>query len=170
MMRPEAARRMAKKGDSGSPGSPRIVSRRAWHDYHVLQKLECGIELTGTEVKSLRAGGGKIDEAHARVRDNELYLVGATIAAYAQAAPGMQHDPSRDRRLLVRRRQIPLLLSHVQQKGRTLVPLALYFKRGWAKIELGLVEGKKLHDKRQAMRERQAQRDIAREMGRRRRK
>ena len=158
---------MARKEESGSAGNPRIVNRKAWHDYHVLEKLECGIELTGTEVKSVRAGSAKIDEAHARVQGDQLFLVGANIATYPQAAPGMQHDPTRDRRLLIHRRQIPLLMAHVQTKGRTLVPLALYFKRGWAKLELGLVEGKRLFDKRQQLRDRDAKRDIAREMHRR---
>jgi SsrA-binding protein len=160
---------MAKKEDNPSPGSPRILNRKAWHDYHVLEKLECGIELTGTEVKSLRAGQGRIDEAHARLVGDDLVLFGANIAMYPQAAPGMQHEPTRERRLLVHRRQIAVLRAHVQQKGRTLVPLALYFRRGWAKLELGLVEGKRLFDKREALRTRDAKRDMARELGRRRR-
>jgi len=157
---------MAAKADK--PKTPRIANRRARHDYHINEVVECGIELTGTEVKSLRAGQAKIDEAHARVQDGELYLVGATIAQYQQAAPGMQHDPTRDRKLLVHRRQIAQLESHVKQKGKTLVPLAMYFNRGWAKVELGVAVGKRQYDKRQAIRKREQQRDMQRELRRRR--
>lgn len=155
---------MAAKADK--PKTPRITNRRARHDYHINEVVECGIELTGTEVKSLRAGQAKIDEAHARVQDGELYLVGATIAQYQQAAAGMQHDPTRDRKLLVHRRQIAQLESHVRQKGKTLIPLAMYFKRGWAKVELGVAVGKRQYDKRQAIRKREQQRDMDRELRR----
>lgn len=148
---------------------PRVSNRKARHDYHILEVVECGIELTGTEVKSLRAGGGKIDEAYARIQGGQVYLVGATIAPYSQAAEGMQHEPNRDRKLLLRRRQIRELAIHVTQKGKTLVPLAVYFKRGWAKCELAVAEGKKHYDKRDILRKRDQQREIAREMSRRRR-
>jgi len=131
--------------------------------------VECGIELLGTEVKSLRAGNAKIDEAHARVSSGEVFLVGTNIAQYPHAAGKLQHEPARDRKLLLRRRQIGQLESHVRQKGKTLVPLSIYFKRGWAKCELALAVGKKQYDKRQAIRDRDQQRDIAREMSRRRR-
>jgi SsrA-binding protein len=146
----------------------RIRNRRAWRDYHVEEKVECGLELQGTEVKSIRDGKVKLDEAHARVKNGEVYLVGAEIAMYPKAAAGMQHNPTRSRRLLVHKRQIRQLELHVQQKGRTLVPLELYFKRGWAKVSLGLVIGKQAHDKRETIKRRDAERDIAREMNRRR--
>jgi SsrA-binding protein len=158
---------MAKKKDSPVKGQPRISNRKARHDYHILEVLECGIELTGTEVKSLRAGQAKIDEAYARIREGELYLVGATIAHYPQAAEAMQHDQTRDRRLLARRRQIAELEAHVRQKGKTIVPLAMYFKRGWAKVELGVAVGKRQYDKREALRKRDQQREIDRDMRRR---
>jgi len=154
-----------------SPNStPRIVNRRAWHDYYITARLECGLELTGTEIKSLRAGAIKIDEAHARLCRGELFLIGSNIASYPNAAPGMQHEPTRDRKLLVHRRQIDQLQAHVSQKGKTLVPLSVYFKKGWAKVEIGLAEGKRNFDKREDLRLRDAKRDIAREMGRRNRR
>ena len=163
---------MAKKGKSEPTGKapPRISNRKGRHDYHILEVVECGIELTGTEVKSIRSGQAKIDEAHARVRNGEGFLVGANIAMYPQAAAGMQHEPTRDRKLLVRRRQIAQLESHVKQKGKTLIPLAIYFHRGWAKCELGIVEGKRQYDKRQALKQRQHDREIQREMSRRQRR
>lgn len=159
---------MGKKKDIAAPRGVRIANRKAWHDYHVLEKLECGMELAGTEVKSLRAGGGKIDEAFARVRGGELVLVGMNIGPYANAGP-IQHEPLRDRKLLVHRRQIAALATHVRQKGRTLVPLAVYFKDGWAKCELGVVIGKRQYDKRDAIRQRQQRREVDREISRRRR-
>ena len=159
---------MAKKKDKPTTKQPRISNRKARHDYHIVEVLECGIELTGTEVKSLRSGQAKIDEAYARTKGGELYLVGATISHYPQAAEGMQHDQTRDRKLLARRRQIAQLESHVKQKGKTIVPLAIYFKRGWAKVELGVAVGKRQYDKRDSLRKRDQQRDIDREMRRRR--
>ena len=161
---------MAGKKDITGLKSTRIVNRKARHEFHILEIVECGLELLGTEVKSLRAGQAKIDDAYARVRNGEVFLVGANIAAYAQAAAGMQHDPARDRKLLLRRRQIGQLESHARQKGKTLIPLAVYFKRGWAKCEIGIAEGKRQYDKREAIKKRQQERDIARQLGRRRRK
>ena len=147
--------------------SVRIVNRKARHDFHILEVVECGMELVGTEVKSLRAGQARIDEAYARVHNGQTFLVGADIAAYPQAVATMQHGPKRDRRLLLHRRQIAQLESHVRQKGRTIIPLAVYFKRGWAKCELGLAVGKRQYDKRDQLRQRDQQRDIAREISRR---
>ncbi len=149
--------------------SPRISNRKARHNFHILEVVECGIELEGTEVKSLRSGQGKIDEAYGRLHDDEVFLVGANIAPYPQAAPAMQHDPTRDRKLLLRRRQIRQLEAHVRQKGKTLVPLAIYFKRGWAKCELGVAVGKRQYDKREAIKKRDQQREMARELTRHRR-
>lgn len=150
-----------KQGHSGGR-RPRITNRRARHDYHVEAVLECGIELRGTEVKSLRAGKASIDEAHARVRDGEVWLVGADIAQYPQASGAMQHEPTRPRKLLVHKRQMPELEAHARQKGRTLVPLNIHFKRGWAKVELGLVVGKREYDKREQIKRRQQQREMDR--------
>ena len=162
---------MAKEKDKAKKGSHerRILNRKARHDFHILEAVECGMELLGTEVKSIRAGQAKIDEGYARVRDGQLYLVGVNIAHYPQAAPNMQHEPLRDRRLLLHRRQIEKIQTHVVQKGNTLVPLAIYFKEGWAKCEIGLAIGKKLFDKRQAIKDRDQKREMSRAQGTRRR-
>lgn len=158
---------MAKDEKQSEKNSPRMVNRRARHDFHISEVVECGIELQGTEVKSIRSGLANIEEAYARLSGGQVYLVGMTIAAYPQAAEGMQHEPTRDRRLLLRRGQIAQLEAHVRQKGKTLIPMAIYFKRGWAKCELGIAEGKQHQDKREDLRKKDHQREIAREMSRR---
>ena len=159
---------MAKKNKQpDKPKGVRISNRRATHDYHLIEKLECGLELAGTEVKSIRAGQAKIDEAYVRLRDGELWLIGANIAQYPQAAGGTQHEPARDRKLLAHRRQILQLEAHVRQKGKTIVPLAVYFHRGWAKCEIAVAEGKRAYDKRDAIRKRDQQREMNRAMRRR---
>ena len=112
----------------------------------------------------------KLDEAFARVRGGQVFLVGANIATYPNAKGALQHEPARDRKLLLHRRQIAKLESHIRQKGKTVVALTLYFSRGWAKCELGIAEGKRQVDKRQALRERQQNRDIARQMSSRQRR
>ena len=159
-----------KKSKDEKPHSagPRIANRKAWHDFQILEVLECGLELTGTEVKSLRAGQAQLDEGFARVRGGQLVLVGVNIATYPQAGAMMQHEPLRERRLLVHRRQIKLLEMHVKQKGKTIVPLAIYFKGGWAKCEVGLAIGKKFFDKRQDLKKKDQQREMNREMNKRR--
>jgi len=161
---------MAKKKTQGDTGPARIANRKARRNYHISEVVECGMALTGTEVKSLRAGQAKIDEGYARIRNGEVFLVGVNIATYPNAAGMLQHDPLRDRKLLLRRRQIAQLETHVRQKGKTLVPLAVYFKKGWAKCELGVAVGKRHYDKRDAIKKRDQQRDMAREMGRARRR
>ncbi len=158
---------MAKDHDKPTK-SPRMVNRKARFDYHILEVLECGMALFGTEVKSLRAGQAKIDEAYVRVQGGELLLVGANIAHYPHARGDLQHDPTRDRKLLVHRRQIAALEQHTRQKGKTIVPLAVYFKGGRAKCEIGLAVGKKFFDKRQDIKKRDAQRDMQRAMHKRR--
>ena len=160
---------MVKKKEQGRPKGLRIQNRKARYDYHVLEVVEAGVELLGTEVKSLRDGQAKIDDAYARISDGEAYLVGANIATYPNAATGIQHEPMRDRRLLLHKRQIDQIESHVRQKGKTVVPLAIYFKRGWAKCELGIVTGKRTYDKRETIRKRDQQREMARAMSQRRR-
>ncbi len=161
-------KKSGKRDDHGAdPGTPYISYRRAFHDYHILEKVECGLELLGTEVKSLRAGNAVLAGAYGQIRGNEVFLCGASIAVYPQAVGTLQHDPVRDRRLLVHRRQIHKLQVYVAQKGHTLVPLALYFKKGWAKCELGAATGKRAYDKRQALQKRQQQRDMDRELRRR---
>ena len=158
---------MSKDKDK-KPSQPRMMNRKARHEFHIEEVVECGMVLTGTEVKSLRAGQAKIDDGYARIRDGEAYLVGVNIAHYPQAAAAMQHEQVRDRKLLLKRRQIERLLSHVKQKGNTVVPLAVYFKAGWAKCELGLAVGKRFYDKRQDIKKRDQQRDMARATGSRR--
>jgi len=160
---------MAEKSQNSRTTTRKITNRKARHNFHILEVVECGVELDGTEVKSLRAGNATIDDAHARVINGEVFLVGANIAHYPQAAGVLQHDPTRNRKLLLRRRQIGELEAHVKQKGKTLVLLSIYFKRGWAKCELALTVGKKQYDKRQAIRKREQDRDVARELRRRKR-
>lgn len=155
------------KSKKKSTGGVRISNRKAWHDYQILEVVECGIELLGTEVKSIRAGQASIGESYARIKAGQLFLVGAEIAQYPNAKGSLQHEVNRDRRLLIHRRQLDQLEAHVRQKGKTLVPLAMYFKRGWAKCEIGIAVGKRQYDKRRALKDRQQKRDVAREMNRR---
>jgi SsrA-binding protein len=138
-------------------------NRRARHDFHILERVEAGIALTGTEVKSLRAGGGNIREAYAIARGGELYLIGANIAPYAQGNL-QNHDPLRDRKLLLHRREIEQLASRVAERGNTLVPLALYLKEGRVKLELGLAKGKEGIDKRRSISDRDNKRALEREV------
>ena len=160
---------MARKNQETGSTGVRISNRKARYSYHVSEKVECGLELTGTEVKSLRDGQARIDDGFARIHNGQVFLVGVNIAMYPNAAGLLQHEPLRDRKLLLHRRQIAQLATHVQQKGRTLIPLAIYFKKGWAKCELGVAVGKRSYDKREAIKKRDEQRDVAREMHRRRR-
>jgi SsrA-binding protein len=146
---------------------PIAENRRARHDYHLLERVEAGLALTGTEVKSLRAGHVQLGGAYADVRDGELWLVGASIAEYEQGA-GANHPPERDRKLLLHRRQIDALAGQVREKGLTLVPLRLYFKDGRVKVELALARGKERLDKRRTIAERDAQRQMERALRRRR--
>ncbi len=144
-------------------GARKLITenRKARHDYHILDRLEAGIALTGTEVKSLRDGGGNLRESYAVLRDGEVYLVGANIAPYRQGNIA-NHDPLRDRKLLLHRREIDQLGAKVAQRGMTLVPLALYFSDGRVKLELGVAKGKEGVDKRQAMAARDARRQMER--------
>jgi len=136
-------------------------NRRARHDYELLDRVEAGIVLSGTEVKSLRAGGATLQQAYADIRDGELWLVGAHIAEYGQGNIH-NHEPDRARKLLLHRREIDSLLGKVQQRGLTLVPTRLYFKDGKAKVELALARGKERRDKRRDLAQRDADRQIER--------
>jgi SsrA-binding protein len=136
-------------------------NRKARHDYHIVERVEAGIALTGTEVKSLRDGGGNIRESYAQLRDGEVFLVGANIAPYRQGNI-QNHEPVRDRKLLLHRREIHQLGVKVAQRGMTLVPLALYLSDGKVKLELGLARGKEGVDKRHAIAERDARRQMER--------
>jgi SsrA-binding protein len=140
---------------------PIAENRRARHEYHLLEKLEAGIALTGTEVKSLRDGHVTLQRAYADVRGEEVYLVGAHIAEYAQGNLA-NHDPDRDRKLLLHRREIASLIGKVQERGLTLVPTRLYFKNGRVKVELALARGKEARDKRRDLADRDAKRQIER--------
>jgi SsrA-binding protein len=138
-------------------------NRRARHEFHLLERVEAGLVLTGSEVKSLRQGHATLQRAYADPRDGELWLVGAHIPAYEQASVE-PHDPDRDRKLLLHRRQIESLASQVAEKGLTLVPTRLYFKDGRAKVELAVARGKEQRDKRRDIAERESKRRIEREL------
>lgn len=137
------------------------VNRQAYHDYFVEDTFEAGVALTGTEVKSIRAGRVNLRGAYARIKGGEVWLEGVHIAVYEQGTY-MNHDPLRDRRLLLHRREIDRLIGRIQAKGLTLVPLKLYFKDNRVKVELGLCRGKKLYDKRETIKRRETQRELAR--------
>jgi SsrA-binding protein len=136
-------------------------NRRARHEYHLLDRLEAGVVLTGTEVKSLREGGAILQRAYADVRDGEVWLVGAHIAPYDRGTTA-SHDPDRDRKLLLHGREIASLIGKVKERGFTLVPTKLYFKNGRVKVELALARGKEQHDKRRDIARRDADRQIER--------
>ena len=136
-------------------------NRRARHEFELLERIEAGLVLQGTEVKALREGRATIERAFADVRGNEIWLVGANIAAYDKGGFA-NHDPERDRKLLLHRREIDGFAGKASQRGYTLVPLRMYFKYGMAKVELAVASGKKLHDKREAMKKADAQREIRR--------
>ncbi len=136
-------------------------NRRARHDYHFLERFEAGLVLTGSEVKSLRKGRASLQQAYADVREGEVWLIGAHIDTYDQA--GVQnHEPDRDRKLLLHRREIDSLFGKVRERGLTLVPVRLYFKDGRAKVELALARGKEQRDKRRDIAKRDADRQIER--------
>jgi SsrA-binding protein len=160
---------MAKSTDSKDPGSTgarkgdRVVAtnRKATHEYFIDERLECGIVLTGTEVKSLRLGKASLAEAYAMPEGNEIFVLSMHISPYD---PGSRfnHDPLRKRKLLLHRSEIRRLQNFVQRKGYTLVPLKLYFQNGYAKLSLGLARGKKSYDKRHSIAERDAKREVQR--------
>lgn len=141
-------------------------NRKARHDYTILKTYEAGIVLAGTEVKSLRAGRVSLVDAFAQERDGEIMLYGLHIAEYGYGS-WTNHAPRRTRKLLLRRVEIGRILAQVREGGFTLVPLSMYFSGGWAKVELAVAKGRKSYDKRQALAARDADREIARELGRR---
>ena len=142
-------------------------NRKARHEFEILEELECGIELTGTEVKSLRAGGASIAESFAMVKRGELWLMGAHIPEYKQGN-AFNHVPTRDRKLLLHAREIADWHKRVKERGMTIVPLALYFKGARVKLSIALARGKKQYDKRAVMKERDDRRDMERALSRRR--
>lgn len=141
-------------------------NRKARHDYAILDTYEAGMALTGTEVKSLRAGRASLVDAFAQERDGEIYLHGMHIPEYAQGT-WTNHEPRRTRKLLLNRQEIIRLIGKLRESGLTLVPLSVYFSDGWAKVEIGLAKGKKAYDKRQDLAKRDAEREIQRVSGRR---
>jgi SsrA-binding protein len=139
-------------------------NRRARHDFTIDDTFEAGIVLTGTEIKSLRAGKVQLSDAYARVERDEAWLIGAHIAPFEQASR-YNHEPKRTRKLLLHRSEIDELLGRAKAKGQTIVPLRLYINpKGRAKVELGLARGKQLHDRRRDIADRDARRDVAREL------
>jgi SsrA-binding protein len=139
------------------------VNRRARHDYFIEESLEAGIVLTGSEVKSLRAGKAQLKDSYARIERGEAWLVNAHISEYSPAAQ-FGHEPIRRRKLLLHTREIERLIGKTKESGLTLIPLRLYFKHGRAKVEIGLARGKKLYDKRESIKERETRREMDRAM------
>ena len=151
--------------ETGSGMGEKVIAqnRRARREYHVIDSFEAGIELRGTEVKSLRAGQIALKDSYAEVEEGQLYLVGAHIKPYEQGNI-YNHDPERRRRLLMHKREIVRLGAQVAEKGYTLIPLRLYFKDSRVKVEVGLCKGKHTYDKRATIRERDVERDVDRQM------
>src|SRR4051812_16014014 len=136
-------------------------NRRALHDYEILDRIECGIALVGTEVKSLRDGHANIEDAYAKLDEGEVWLIGSDIPEYAMGNR-MNHKPRRPRKLLLHRREIEKFAGKASQRGFTLVPLRLYFKGGRAKVEIAVAKGKQQHDKRQTLKKADAEREMRR--------
>jgi SsrA-binding protein len=154
---------MAQKGDKNKQ-APMAKNRKAYRDFELVEKFEAGLELRGSEVKSLRGSAADLSGSYARIQDGECWLVGAKIAPYAMARDG-GHDPTRKRKLLLHKAELHRIWTKLEQRGFTLVPLRLYFSsRGLAKVELALAQGKRQYDKRKSITERTQKRDIDRSM------
>ena len=138
-------------------------NKRAFHEYTIHDRLECGIVLTGTEVKSLREGSTNLEDAYAKIELGEVWLIGSDIPEYTMGNR-MNHKPKRPRKLLLHRREIEKFAGKASERGYTLVPLRMYFKQGRAKVELAIARGKQMHDKRQDQKKSEAQREIRRAM------
>ncbi|MDA8364706.1 MAG: SsrA-binding protein SmpB [Gammaproteobacteria bacterium] len=152
---------MTKKPEK-SASSTIAQNKKAWHDYFIEDKYEAGLSLEGWEVKSLRAGRVQLKESYVIVKDGQVYLFGAHISPLASASTHVHPDPTRTRRLLLHAEEISRLIGSVERKGYTLVPLSLYWKRGRAKLEVGLAKGKQQHDKRATLKERESEREAQR--------
>jgi SsrA-binding protein len=149
-----------KKQEKDNPNSQTVCrNRRARYEYDILDELKCGVVLTGSEVKSIRNGKISIEEAYARIRDGELWLVGADIAVYPQATI-MNHEPKRTRKLLIRKQELQKVAESATQKGLTLVPLSVFFSRGIVKVTVAVAKGRKLHDKREALKRKEDTREM----------
>jgi len=155
------AQRAEKTEKAESKRIPIARNKRASHDYHILDTWEAGVVLTGSEVKSLRNGRANIGDAYAILRDGEVYLINLHISPYEQASY-FNHEPTRTRKLLLHKKEIKRMIGSVERQGLTLIPLELYFKKGKAKVALGLGKGKKLHDKRADLRKKDDEREMAR--------
>jgi SsrA-binding protein len=167
-LRGDAATANKKKAPDREHQNDRVITenRKARHNFLVLDMLECGVALVGSEVKSLRSGKVSVEEAYARVRNDEVWLLNCDIPEYVQANQ-FNHQPKRARKLLMHRREIKRFACRATEKGLTLVPLKMYFKEGRAKVLLGLCRGKQLHDKRETLKKAAAQREIQRAIRRR---
>jgi SsrA-binding protein len=153
-----------KKDKNKHTNAPSAVNKKAYRNFELVEKFEAGLELSGSEVKSLRAGQADLDGSYARIIDGQCWLVGATIAPYQQAG-GRNHEPTRNRKLLLHKTEIRRIKVKLEQRGFTLVPLRIYFsERGLAKLELALARGKRQYDKRKTITERDQKRDIDRDM------
>lgn len=141
-------------------------NRKAYHDYSIEETIEAGIQLLGTEVKSLRDGKANLKDSYILIKDSEVILLNCHISPYSHGNI-LNHDPLRTRKLLLHRKEIERLRGKIQQKGYTLIPLKIYFKGPFAKVEVGLAKGKRLYEKREAIKEREAKRDIEKVMKRR---
>jgi len=135
-------------------------NRRAHHDYHILETFEAGLRLSGTEVKAARTGKVQLKDSFVEVRNGEAWLVGAHISHYSHGNRE-NHPPERDRKLLLKKRQIDRLFGRSQLKGQTVIPLSVYLKGNWVKVEIALAQGKKQYDKREAVKERELDREAA---------
>lgn len=156
---------MAKKNAKNKPGSNTIaLNKKARHEYSVEQKFEAGLELQGWEVKSLRAGKVNISDTYVIIHRGEAYLIGATINPLNAASTHVVADPTRSRKLLLNARELDKLIGSTERQGYTIVALAMYWKRSWAKLEIGLAKGKREHDKRSDIKDREWQRSKARVM------
>ena len=158
------------RNDKKNAADVKVVCRnkRAFHEYEISDTLECGLVLTGTEVKSLREGSAMLEDAYAKIEGGEVWLLGSDIPEYSMGNR-MNHKPKRPRKLLLHRREIAKFAEKASQRGFTLVPLKIYFKGSHAKVELAVARGKQLHDKRQSQKKADAQREIRRAMSDRRR-
>ena len=156
---------MAHGNKKGDEEGIQVICRnkRALHEYSILETLECGLVLKGTEVKSLREGQTSLEDAYAKIEDGELWLIGSDIPEYT-FGNRLNHKPKRPRKLLVHRREIAKFAGKASQRGFTLVPLRMYFKHGKAKVELAVAKGKQSHDKREAVKKSEAQKEIRRAM------
>jgi SsrA-binding protein len=150
------------KGKKKKPtdgGNTIALNKKAGHEYHIEQRLECGLALEGWEVKGMRAGRVQLKESYVKILHGEAFLIGAHISPLASASTHVQPDPTRSRKLLLHKSELNRLIGQTERAGYTLVPTALYWKRGRAKLEVGLAKGKKLHDKRATEKDRDWQRE-----------